>query len=81
MLMIGEDDSDDDDEVLDDDSDEYEDDCGGEDCGDDGGLVQDWCKQSGDQPVQPQLTNFTKLKLHHFIITRITISFCCSKLL
>jgi len=86
MLMIGEDDSDDDDEVFDDDSDEYEDDCGdeydgGEDCGDDGGLVQDWCKQSGDQPVQPQLTNFTKLKLHHFIITRITISFCCSKLL
>jgi len=75
-----EDDSDDDfDDVCDDDcGDEYDD---GEDCGDDGGLVQDWCKQSGDQPVQPQLTNFTKLKLHHFIITRITISFCCSKLL
>jgi len=63
MLMIGEDDSDDDDEVLDDDSDEYEDDCGGEDCGDDGGLVQDWCKQSGEQPVQPTSPNLNSTTL------------------
>jgi len=69
MLVIGDDDSDDDDESCDDDdSDEYEDDCGdeydgGEDCGDDGGLVQDWCKQSGEQPVQPTSPNLNSTTL------------------
>ena len=56
MVVIGDDAGDDD---------EYEYD-GGEDCGDDGGLVQDWCKQSGEQPVQagsPTSPNFNSTTL------------------
>jgi len=53
MVVIGDDAGDDD---------EYEYD-GGEDCGDDGGLVQDWCKQSGEQPVQPTSPNLNSTTL------------------